>query len=198
MVLELQSRGLGLDLRSCVVVPVVKEPIKVTTKDSCSLRRSFAPFPSLPSFPQALCREWPASPPPRSGVQPIFFSLSFSLRLEIPASHFLSVDTDAPKPRTTVSAAWHGLPQMLQIPKQLIAFSGLLYWHFSLSQTRTGHICWLQCLRLFFSLAFSSSCLPVCKDFPKNNRFPLLQQKNGVRENPKIPQKNTEQYPFYV
>lgn len=100
LVLQLQSRGFRLTLRSCLVVPVVKEPMKSHHQGQLHLEEELCSLPKqllFASLPDALCREWPAQP--CSAVQPIFFSLSFSLRLQIPASHFLSVDTDAPKSR---------------------------------------------------------------------------------------------------
>lgn len=110
-VLQLQSRGPGLHVRSCFAERVVQEHMRhcrLRLQGHCQRRPSapwqgaLFPFQTAPPclfpvwFVQGVTRT------PRSGVQPIFFSLSFSLRLKIPVSHLLSVDTDAPKSRVLV------------------------------------------------------------------------------------------------
>lgn len=105
-VFQLQSRGLGLHLRSCFAERVVQEHMRHCCLCLQGHRRRRASAPSqgalfpFQTAPPHLLPAWfvqGATSAPWSGVQPIFFSLSFSLRLKIPVSQFLSVDTDAPK-----------------------------------------------------------------------------------------------------
>lgn len=105
-VLQLQSHGLGLHVRSCFAEWVFQEHTQrcclclqghSQRRASCPWEGALFPFQKAPPhlFPAWFVQGVTSTP--RSGVQPIFFSLSFSRGLKIPVSHFLSVDTDAPK-----------------------------------------------------------------------------------------------------
>lgn len=206
MQFQIQSHGLGLHMRSCFAELEFQEDTCCCLclqghhwwRTSAPGEEAFFPFQTAPPCLFLVCFVQGVPSTHWSGVQPIFFSLSFSLRLRTPLSHFLSVDTEAPKSTILMRTIRCLAQSPTNAANNTVADS--IWWPFVLTFQPLTNWNWPYLLatvpEAFLLAGFFFFQLPSSFQRQRflNSGFSLLQQKNIVRESKKIPQTGNSNY----